>query len=438
MTDLAVLALVLGVGFMVRRRIDDLALTMPMVFVAAGLLLGPDVLGVFDMHLDDETIVLGAELTLAMVLFADAARIDTAVLRTSFALPVRLLGIGLPLTIAMGTLVTKALLSELSWAEAALVAAILAPTDAALGEAVVSNPRVPVRIRQALNVESGLNDGLVVPVVAVFVALSVGEELEGAGTIVGDAAVEVGLGILVGVVFGRVMAAIGPWIVAHGWTDDEGLRLIALSGAVAAFATSVALGGNGFIAAFVCGLVLRFFMGATATKNVELVEEVGQVGASATFVIFGALMVWPAFEVVDLPVLICALGTLTVGRMLPVVIAMLGTGLSRPTVAFLGWFGPRGLASMLFGLLVVTDGEIEQSDQLFAIIAVVVVASVVLHGMTASPLARRYSDWFALHGRAAAMPEAMMVPESRLRWRRHPATNSSDSAALPPPSPESR
>ena len=416
MSDIAVLALILAMVSLVRGRIASWPLTAPMLYVTAGFLLGPDVLDVLNVDLDDESVALAAELTLAVLLFSDAARIDTAALRDSFSLPGRLLGIGLPLTILMGTVVTAALLTELSWTEAGLVAAILAPTDAALGQAVVSDERVPVRIRQSLNVESGLNDGLVVPVVAVFLSLSIGEEIESVGSLIFDALREVGLGIALGAAIGAVMGRVVPWIGERRWSDLEGLRLVAIGGSLAGFAGAGVIGGNGFITTFVCGLVLRQTMGDTVPEHTELAEDVGQIGASATFMLFGALMVWPALSVVTWPVALCALATLTVGRMIPVAMAMVGTGLRAPTVAFLGWFGPRGLASMLFGLLIVADRG-GRADELFSIVSVVIVASVVLHGISSAPGAAHYSRWFVQH-RHPEMAEARETRESPIRWRR--------------------
>ncbi|MGI9605077.1 MAG: cation:proton antiporter [Acidimicrobiales bacterium] len=421
MGDIAFLASIIAVVSLARVRLRALPLTAPMLFVAIGLVLGPDLLGVLDFGLDDETVALVAELTLALVLFADAARIDVKGSCANFDLPVRLLGIGLPLAIGLGTVMTAAVLTDLSWAEAALVAAVLAPTDAALGEAVVSNPAVPVRIRQALNVESGLNDGLVVPVIAVFSALAVGDELEGAGSIVGEALGEITIAVAVGGAAAFALARIVPLIENRGWTDEEGFRLVALGVGVGAFAGSVAAGGNGFLAAFVCGLAARFLLGPMVTEHTELAEDLGQVGAAATFTIFGAVMVWPALEVTSPLIVLCAIGTLTVGRMIPVAISMIGTGLRRPTVGFLGWFGPRGLASMLFGLLILAEGEVRNSDQLFSVITLVIVASVVLHGITATPLAERYAAWYE-HSSPDSMMESEPVAESPLRWRRSTTT----------------
>lgn len=423
MTTLAVIGGLIALVSLFREKIATLPLTTPMVYVALGMLLAPEVLGLalFDDGLEDETIALVAEVTLALLLFSDAARIDTRNDSTSLALPARLLGIGLPLSIAMGTVVTALLLTDLSWAEAALVAAILAPTDAALGEAVVSNPSVPVRIRQALNVESGLNDGLVVPVIAVFSALAAETELESAGSLVGEALLEIGIAVVVGGVTASIFASIVPLATRQRWSDAEGLRIVALGAGVLAFAGSLALGGNGFVAAFACGLLARRLMGPEVTEHAEFAEDVSQVGAAAVFLIFGGVMVWPALDHVSPLVLVCAIGTLTVGRIIPVALATIGTGLMRQTVLFLGWFGPRGLASMLFGLLLVADAEVERPDDLFAIITLVVLCSVVLHGISASPGASRYAAWYEQSVREDDdMMEAESVIESPLRWTTAP------------------
>ncbi len=418
-TTFAVIGAVIAVVSLFRERLRSLPLTTPMLYVAAGMILAPEVLGlgIFADGLDDETIALVAEVTLALLLFSDAARIDTRKDSTSLALPARLLGIGLPLSIAVGAVLTALLLTDLSWAEAALVAAILAPTDAALGEAVVSNQAVPVRIRQALNVESGLNDGLVVPVIAIFSALAAEGELEGASGLVSAALLEIGIALVVGAGVAWAFSALVPFARDHGWSDAEGFRIVALGAGVMAFAGSVALGGNGFVAAFVCGLLARRIMGPTVTEHAEFAEDVAQVGAAAVFLIFGGVMVWPALDLFSPAILLCALATLTIGRMLPVAIATIGTGLMRQTVVFLGWFGPRGLASMLFGLLLVSDDEVARPDELFAIVTLVVLCSVVLHGMSAGPGARWYGTWYEASIRDDRyMMEAEMVIESPLRW----------------------
>ena len=417
MLDLAHVAGVLAIVAAIRHLIHDLPVTAPMLYVAAGVVLGPDVAGLLEIDLESETVAVLAELTLALILFSDASRIDVRRLRHSIALPARLLGIGLPLTIAMGTVLTALLLTDLSWAEAALVAAVLAPTDAALGESVMTNEAVPMRVRQALNVESGLNDGMVVPAVAIFLSLAIGAELDDPEQLAVDALTEVGLGLLIGIGIAFVLSRVAMRAMERNWTDSEGFRLLMLGGALAAFAGSITAGGNGFIAAFVCGLLLRAFMGDPVDTHTTLTEDAGQIGATATFVLFGAVLVWPAFDALTPLVAVCAIATLTLGRMVPVAISLLGAGLRPTTVAFIGWFGPRGLASMVFGLLVIQEETLVGRERLFAVIVIVIVSSVVLHGMSAAPLANRFGRWFDLHGNHD-LEEMAEVEAAKLRGER--------------------
>ena len=409
MLDLALVAGVLAIVAAIRHLIHDLPVTAPMLYVAAGVVLGPDVAGLLEIDLESETVAVLAELTLALILFSDASRIDVRRLRHSIALPARLLGIGLPLTIAMGTVLTALLLTDLSWAEAALVAA--------LGESVMTNEAVPMRVRQALNVESGLNDGMVVPAVAIFLSLAIGAELDDPEQLAVDALTEVGLGLLIGIGIAFVLSRVAMRAMERNWTDSEGFRLLMLGGALAAFAGSIAAGGNGFIAAFVCGLLLRAFMGDPVDTHTTLTEDAGQIGATATFVLFGAVLVWPAFDALTPLVAVCAIATLTLGRMVPVAISLLGAGLRPTTVAFIGWFGPRGLASMVFGLLVIQEETLVGRERLFAVIVIVIVSSVVLHGMSAAPLANRFGRWFDLHGNHD-LEEMAEVEAAKLRGER--------------------
>jgi NhaP-type Na+/H+ or K+/H+ antiporter len=425
--DLAIIALALAAVALIRRRFETTPVTAPMLYVGFGLVIGPHVLGILQTDVGDESVALVAELTLAMLLFSDAARIDARTLRHHVGLPARLLGIGLPLSVAMGTVVTALLLTDVSWEMALLIAAIVSPTDAALGEAVVSNPAVPARVRQALNIESGLNDGMVVPVVALALAMVEGAEVDGAGSLVWEAFREIGLGVAVGAGMAVVASQLVPRALRRGLTDAEGARLVSLGVALAAFGLSSGVGGNGFIAAFVCGLAVRTLLGPTTHQHLELVEDLGQVGAAVTFMGFGALLLWPAFELATMPVVVCAIAALTVGRIVPVAAATLGTGMRAPTVGFLGWFGPRGLASMVFALLAVSESEIDAPDEFLSVIVIVITASVVLHGLTAAPAAKRYGAWFATSGTAASLMESGPAQDAPMRGeRRSPTATSSD------------
>jgi NhaP-type Na+/H+ or K+/H+ antiporter len=409
------------VGFgLVSARAGQCAVTMPMVFVALGAL--GDASGLVRLGIETSGVALIGEVTLAVILFGDAVRIDLAALRRELGLPFRLLGIGLPLSILVGTVIVAGLVSDLSIWEAALVAAVLAPTDAALGQAVVEAEVVPLRIRQGLNVESGLNDGMVVPVVLLLIAVSGGE----AGTDPAFWAKFVLQQVAGGVVVGVICGAGGAWLIARALErrSIEGIyaQLATLALAVLAFAGALAAGANGFIATFVGGLAFGAVAGRDAAAKLdEYTEDSGRLLAMIAFFVFGNLFVNDALGVTTAAIVACALLLLTVGRMVPVGVAMLGIGVRWPTVLFAGWFGPRGLASILFGLLLLEE-MLPAADRLFAVVAWTVVASVYLHGATASWGAERYGRWYAAMPDAerGAMAESEMVAVHRSRWRRSP------------------
>src|SRR5215213_9546826 len=349
MVDFIVLASVVFVFGLVSRRLEGTILTAPIVFVAAGMVLGPAGFGLVEFGLDDHTVLFLGEIALALVLFTDAARIDLSALRQNEGLPLRLLGIGMPLTIAFGTVTAALLLTDLSFWEAAIVGTVLAPTDAALGQAVVSNPRVPVRVRQALNVEAGLNDGLSVPFLALFLTLAVaGEELQPASYWIRFALAQVGLGVLVGVGVGLA----GGWLVSQAskreWMTASFQRIALLALAIIAGALADEIGGNGFIAAFVGGLAVGPAVERVGEQLIRFTEAEGQLLNLSVFFIFGALVIG-LVQPLSWEVALYALLSLTLIRMLPVVLSLLGTHLRGVSVVFMGWFGPRGLASIVLG-----------------------------------------------------------------------------------------
>ena len=419
---MAIALIALGVFLfgLISKRVDRWPITMPMVFVFAGAL--TDWIGLIDLDVEVEGVSLLAEVTLAIILFGDAVRIDVKALRSQAGLPFRLLGIALPLSILLGTLMVWWVLGIELW-EAALVAAILAPTDAALGQAVVEDKSVPLRVRQGLNVESGLNDGLALPAVVLFTVLASGEETE-AGFWPRFVLQQVGLGLLIGLAVG----AIGAYLLVRAFEADwiQGIyaQLGTLGLAGLALAAAVASGANGFIAAFVGGLAFGAAMGhwtrggddgmERAEHVSELTEDIGRGLAMISFFVFGNIFLTTSTSALTAVVVVCAILALTVGRIVPVAVSLFGMGAARQTVLFVGWFGPRGLASMLFGLLLLEEG-LEGADQLFGVITWTVVASVVLHGATASWGAAAYGKWFAAHIEEP-MPEAEMVPEQRTKW----------------------
>lgn len=406
-------------GFaLVSKRIDPWPVTMPMVFVAAGVLANST--GAVEFETEVSGVVLLAEITLAVILFSDAVRIDLMALGHNAEMPLRLLLLGAPLTIVVGAVGVWAILGLEVW-EAALVAAILTPTDAALGQSVIENPTVPQRIRQALNVESGLNDGLVLPAVLLFISV-VGGEDTGAGFWIRFALQQVGLGAATGLVVGFVGALGMARADRAGWMDGIYAQLATGAVALSAFSGALMVDANGFVAVFVAGAAFRagyrLEAGAGAEQRAEhvaeLTEDIGRGLAMLSFFVFGNIFVDANVSAVSVPVIACALMALTIGRILPVALALLGTGAASPTVAFVGWFGPRGLASILFGLLLLEE-QVTRGEDLFGVITWTVIASVLLHGVSAAEGARRYGSWFESN-RSDVMPEAQQVANQRIRW----------------------
>ena len=400
-----------------------------MVFVAGGILASGEVLGWLDPAIESESVRLVAEATLTLVLFSDASRIDLPALRREYVLPVRLLAIGLPLTIVAGALAGVALFAELALIEAVLLAIVLAPTDAALGQAVVTDPRVPSRVRQGLNVESGLNDGICVPLLLIGIAIAEAEE----GAIGNGAAVElvleeIGYGCVGGVVAGLAAAAVVRAGVPRRLVDSLWLQTVPVAGAALAYGLAVWMGGSGFIAAFVGGAVFGFVRREVGGEVTLFLEEAGGLLGAVTFVLFGAVMLVPMLDDLTAEVVVYALLSLTAVRMVPVALAMLRSGARRPTVAFLGWFGPRGLASIVFAVILVEDAHLENESVLLNTIFLTIALSVLLHGLTATPLAGRYAGWFAAHPRDVAPSfESAPAPEQRPhRWAAGPRNRQRD------------
>jgi NhaP-type Na+/H+ or K+/H+ antiporter len=386
--------LIFGFGLL-SRRLEGTVVSAAMVFVAAGLVAA--LTGLVDLGAathsapaaSREAVFLVAELALVLLLFTDAARIDPRHLCRN-ALPLRLLGIGLPLTIGLGTLFALLLLSDLDPWECAIVAAVLAPTDAALGQAVVSSPLVPLRIREGLNVESGLNDGGSVPFLMLFIALAASHEGLDDGW-VQFAAEQIGYGTLIGVAVGVAGGVALRRASERGWTTVVFERLALAALAIVAWYAAGEAGGNGFIAAFVGGGAAGVAAGSLRERVLDFAEEEGQLLNLAVFFIFGVFAA-EALGDATWQMVVYAVLSLTVIRMLPVALAVIGLGLRPATVAFLGWFGPRGLASVILALVVVEEEPaLPGNDAIFLVMTVTVLLSVLAHGISAGPLTRRYA-----------------------------------------------
>jgi len=406
---------------MVSGRLRGTMITAPMVFIAFGFLLGAG--GSAPVEPANELLHFIAECTLILVLFTDAARIDLGAVRKDHNLPQRMLLIGLPLTILCGALLAVALFPVFSIWEAALLAALLAPTDAALGQSVVSAKAVPARIRQAINIESGLNDGIALPAVLLFASLAGGAQgsQESAGIWVQFGLFQLVLGPLTGIILGILGAMATDRATARGWLGDDyiGIAILALAGLT--YISAELIGGNGFIAVFFGGMVFGNRLQHPSTFLFEFMETEGQLLMLATFLIFGAVMLPEALEHAGIEHLVYALLSLSVIRIVPVLLALAGTGVRLPTQLFLGWFGPRGLASVLFLLLILEESGVPAGDEIFTVTVLTVALSALLHGLSAAPLANRYASHAASLG---SCEENLPVVELPLRHGHLPESKS--------------
>lgn len=395
---------------LVSGRLQSTVITAPLVFILIGSLLGST--GIAHIELNNTVIQFIAEFTLILVLFTDAARIDLVAVKKDHNLPQRLLLVGLPLTILCGTLLALALFSGFSIWEAALLAALLAPTDAALGQSVVSSKTVPVRIRQAINIESGLNDGIALPAVLLFASLAEGAigAHEGTGTWVQFILLQLILGPVIGLLVGAAGAAATDRATDRGWMGEDFLGISILALAVLLYVISESVGGNGFIAVFVGGMMYGNRLKHTTTFLFEFMETEGQLLMLMTFLIFGAVMLPEALEHARPVHLVYALTSLSLVRILPVLVALSGTGLRLPTKLFLGWFGPRGLASILFLLLILEESELEASTTIFTVTVLTVALSALLHGLSAAPLANMFGRSTARMGESEENRHAVEIP----------------------------
>ncbi len=417
-SDLAIVAALVFAWGTLSARLERFDVTAPIVFVLAGLLLTHGPLAALSVTPAPELVKGLAEVTLVLVLFSDASRVGLRELRADAGLYARLLGIALPLTIGLGTVLALGLFHGMSIWLALLVGAALAPTDAALGAGMMVNPAVPARIRRLLNVESGLNDGIATPFVLVAIAGAQSAE-HAHGTGPGQAVVELAVGLLVGAAVG----GIGGWLVRtarrRGWVAEGFAGAAVLGLAVCAYACALTLHGNGFIAAFTGGLAYGAAGGQRGARLVPFVEETGALVSLVVWLAFGAIAVSAAWQGLTWQIVVYAVLSLTVIRMAPTAVALAGARLGRIAVALVGWFGPRGLASVVFALLALEDIGQPAASQAIAVITVTVLLSVLAHGATADPLARRLGPRIAPGDDTdrTGLPE---IPERRLIRRATP------------------
>lgn len=391
-TDVSIIALGIIVFGLVSARLRQSPITAPMAFVVFGFAIGADGWGLLDIDLDTRVIHVLAEVTLVVVLFTDAARIDLELLRREHNLPVRLLAIGLPLSIAAGTPTAWLLLPQLRGWQATLLAAIIVPTDAALAHAVVTNRLVPVRIRQAISVESGLNDGLCLSVLLMFLCCArAAEHPETTAYWLRYGAMQVILGPLVGIAVGLVGGKLIQRAANRQWISHSFLELASLALALLAFGAAELIGGNGFIAAFCAGLTVGNVSRALCDAIYEIAEAEGQLLTLLVFLVFGAVLAPMVFDGLNLYVIGFSILSLTVVRLVPTAVSLIGTRLRRDTRLFVGWFGPRGVASIVFAMVLLEEIEVPGRQEIFVAALATVMLSVFCHGLSAYPAAKWYA-----------------------------------------------
>lgn len=387
----ALLIFVFGLFSKVSER---LPITAPMVFVGVGILVGPLGFDLFHVSVNTEIITVLAEITLMLILFTDGSEIDIKTLRQEKSrIAIRLLAIGLPLTMLSGFVIGALMFDSISLWQVALIALILSPTDAALGQAVVKSQLLPEKLKRTISIESGLNDGIALPPILVCMAilstdLATAQESK---NWLNFLLLQLTLGPLVGGLVGWFGGRLVEWASLKGWMSPVFQRMSSISLAVLAFALAEMVHGNGFIAAFIGGVMLGVRTHSIRERIQEFSEAEGQQLSLFIFLVLGMVGVPVFYQHWDFVAVVYALLSLTAIRMLPVAISLIGSGVDWKTRWFIGWFGPRGIASVLYLLMVIGTLKMEGLEYALSVIALVVILSVLLHGVSAVPLVKKYS-----------------------------------------------
>ncbi len=385
--------LLLGYGIF-SKLAEKSPITAPMVFVTVGILVSLMPIEILREGEKAPYVKILAEVTLMLVLFVDATTLNLKRLIKERRLPMRLLGIGLPLTMLAGALIALPLFPEENRWILLLMALILSPTDAALGQAVVTSQQVPEKVRQTINVESGLNDGIALPPILICIAILSAKSGGETGTAYWLTF------ILKQFVYGPLIGGLVGWIGGklvevssqRSWMNHTFQQLASLSLAILAFSLAESVHGNGFIAVYFAGMLL----GTQTEKIRQTIREFGEAESQAMvlfiFLLFGMLLVPMSYPYWDWRSFVYALLSLTIIRMIPVAISLIGTGLPRPTVWFIGWFGPRGIASVLYLLMAFLRLGREGYERMISVVTLTVMLSIFLHGITAVPFSKLFRE----------------------------------------------
>ncbi|MEH0155240.1 cation:proton antiporter [Limibacter armeniacum] len=384
--NLLILAGFIFMYALIAKRIEVMTISGPIIFLAFGIIMGPNGIGILKVSEDRELIKTLAELTLALVLFTDASMAKVNVIKQNLIIPKRLLLFGLPMIMLLGFGFGYILFGELSTIEIAILAVSLAPTDAALGKAVITNTNVPERIREGLNVESGLNDGICVPFLLLCFSFLEGKGEFTYGLFAKQIIIGAGVGLAV-TFLGHSVISLSEQknSISHSW---KSIVIIVL--AFSMFSLAQILGGSGFIACFAGGILYSIIGQNKKEEFINAAEGFGDSLAIATWVVFGASFVIPAFNALTPAVVLYALLSLTVVRMLPVYLVLLGTDIDTRGKIFIGWFGPRGLATIVF-VVMAAEKHLNNGPFISLVAICTIVFSIVGHGFSANPLA----NWLA-------------------------------------------
>lgn len=371
-------------------KLEKTAINGALVFLLFGVAVGPIGLDLLQMEMiDSDSISLLAEITLAIVLFTDAANSNLRVLEKSLKIPTQLLAIGLPITIGLGLLIGMFLFPTLLFLEVAIIATILAPTDAALGKAVVTNKAVPASIREGLNVESGLNDGICVPILFILLALTA-QQSASSTFIVEMVVKEVGIGVIVGASITLLAVWFLEFFIKRHWVTESWRQIPVIMLALGCYSIADLLGGSGFIACFSGGIIFNMLQHNYKQKLLLAAEGTGDTFALVTWVFFAALVLNNSFELLTWNIFLYSILSLTVIRVLPVIISLTGAGLSFKEKLFMGWFGPRGLASIVF-MVIVLGEHLPHSQTISLVVGTTILLSIILHGLSANYFIKKLS-----------------------------------------------
>lgn len=375
---------------LIAKALERTNISGPFLTIVIGLVTGPLLLNLINLNVGIENYRVIAELALALVLFNDASNTNFRELIKNVSIPARLLLIGLPLTIIFGMVGGYIIFKGFSWIELGILATLLAPTDAALGKAVVTNPSVPTKIRESLNVESGLNDGICVPVLFLFIELFSAQTGEGLKFPFGLIlfAEEIGIGLIAGLVITFVTDRMVHYAENHGGISKTWKTVVIIALAFSCFAAAQLAGGSGFIACFTGGLLYGAINRKYKHDLLQASEGAGDTLSTLTWIIFGSVVIASTVKFFTWEVVVYALLSLTIIRMVPVLLSLISSGISGKERLFISWFGPRGLASIVFAIIIFDVG-LPHKETIILTAVCTILLSIILHGFTANPFIKR-------------------------------------------------